>query len=144
MRPRAPQHPSATRAAALLCSGWLAWAAPLPATAQPSEPLSHDLAAPAAVASAPTAPLAYTPPVALPPAPGTPSAPHAWHAANSAVAAFPRGHADILAWEQSHTGSPAAPAPQAAASGHTGHAAAHHPGHPPEHAHRRMAPGARP
>lgn len=152
MRTRAPQNSSAVRAAAVLWSGWLAWAAPLPAAAQPSEPPLHDLAAPAAVASAPTAPLAYVPPAALlptPTTPGTPSAPQTWRAANSAVAEFPRGHADILAWEQSHTGHPAAPAPQTAAPGPAGHHAGHHPpphpsAHPPGGAHRPMAPGARP
>ncbi len=34
-----------------------------------------------------------------------------WRSANAAVAAFPRGHADILAWEAAQARAAAAPAP---------------------------------
>lgn len=71
-----------------------------------------------------TAPLRYT---ELPtPAPET-AAPN-WRQAHEAVAEFPRGHADILAWEASAVA--AQPAPTAAPGGHA------QPGQPP------VAPGA--
>jgi len=68
--------------------------------------------APAADPAAPTAPLA---PVSLPPQPPLPTAepsPQAWREANDAVAAFPRGHADILAWEARHAHEHPAPGGQ--------------------------------
>lgn len=40
-------------------------------------------------------------------------APNAWREAHGAVAAFPRGHADILAWEK-QTATNTAPAPHKA------------------------------
>jgi hypothetical protein len=35
-----------------------------------------------------------------------------WKKANAAVGQFPRGHADLLKWEQAQDGKPAAPAGQ--------------------------------
>jgi hypothetical protein len=35
-----------------------------------------------------------------------------WKKANAAVGQFPRGHADLLRWEQAQDGKPAAPAGQ--------------------------------
>jgi hypothetical protein len=61
----------------------------------------------------------------MPPRDDTP-APNAWREAHDAVAVFPRGHADILAWEQqqSATKPPLAPAtPSAASPQHSGHGA---------------------
>ena len=78
----------------------------------------------AADPQAPTAPLFY---LELPsPAPEAPAP--SWRQAHDAVAEFPRGHADILAWEAS--AAAAQPAPTAAAGGHAQH------GQPP------VAPGA--
>lgn len=79
---------------------------------------------------APTAPLTY---IALPsPAPETPAP--TWRQAHDAVAEFPRGHADILAWEASATTPtgaharhqrPPAPAAEAGKAAHP-----HKPMHP--------------
>ena len=67
--------------------------------------------------------LAPAPDAANPDAPGAPlihpemppfkqgddaPAPNAWREAHDAVAAFPRGHADILAWEKQSGAKPAA------------------------------------
>ena len=67
--------------------------------------------------------LASAPDAANPDAPGVPlihpemppfkqgddaPAPNAWREAHDAVAAFPRGHADILAWETQSGATPAA------------------------------------
>ena len=43
---------------------------------------------------------------------GTP-APVDWKRANEAVTEFPRGHADVLKWEQAHPVQPATPASSA-------------------------------
>ena len=98
----------------------LALLTPLAALAQgPASP--QDAARP----DAPTAPLVHA---AMPPAPqgDTAPSPNAWRAAHTAVAEFPRGHADILAWEkQAASGSPP-PAP----SGH-GHQHMHSHGSKP-------------
>ena len=69
----------------------------------------------AADPQAPTAPLSY---IALPsPTPETPAP--SWRQAHDAVGEFPRGHADILAWEASAVA--AQPAPTAAPGGHARH-----------------------
>lgn len=61
----------------------------------------------AAHADAAVAPLAHPAMAALPFDIETP-APHAWHQAHDAVGEFPRGHADIVAWEQRAAAAPAA------------------------------------
>lgn len=109
-------------AATLALSGLAPWA-----TAQPAA------AAHAAHPEAPTAPLVHAPTAATglqPPAPDTP-----WAQANAAVAAFPRGHADIVAWEAAQAGKPPAAKPSAASphphhphSGGQGNAPMHHHG----------------
>lgn len=88
----------------------LALLTPLAALAQGAPP--QDAARP----DAPTAPLVHA---AMPPAPQGDTAPshNAWREAHEAVAEFPRGHADILAWEK-----------QAAASGGQPPRAHKHPG----------------
>ena len=60
----------------------------------------------AANPEAPGAPLVHPGMAPLPLGNSTP-APNAWREAHQAVAAFPRGHADILAWEQQSAASPA-------------------------------------
>lgn len=57
-------------------------------------------AAPAADPSAATPPPQHRP---LPASGGVETAQTDWHSAHEAVAAFPRGHADIAAWESTHT-----------------------------------------
>lgn len=75
----------------------------------------------AAHPKAPTAPLVHLSLVPHPAPDATPSA-TAWLEAHDAVAAFPRGHADILAWE-------AGQGSQAQRGGH----ASHSPQEPPHH-----------
>lgn len=89
--------------------GWLALLLPTMAGAQ--APAMAD-PAPAAVPQAPHAPLVYTP---MQPQPGADTPLADWRTAHQAVAAFPRGHADIVRWE---AGQGAAPQ-------------AHHQGHKP-------------
>lgn len=70
-----------------------------------------------AVRAAPSAPTAPTAPPSGPPPAGDASTDPAtaWRAANDAVGAFPRGHADILRWEQAQgLGPRPAPAPDTA------------------------------
>lgn len=89
-----------------------------PLLAQAQGPSASD----ATRADAPTAPLPYT---AMPPQPPLADAlptPQAWRRAHEAVGAFPRGHADIVAWE-AQKGS--APSPTPAAS--TATSMPHHP-----------------
>ena len=89
----------------------------------------------AADPQAPTSPLTH---IALPsPTPEAPAP--SWRQAHDAVAEFPRGHADILAWEARAATPPGAhaqhqqpPAP-AAAAGKAAHA--HKPMHDAHHAH---------
>lgn len=79
---------------------------------------------PAATASPAASPDAATVPLVHPPfalsttaadtAPPGPS----WREANEAVAAFPRGHADIVAWEARQSATPPPPAPPATPHGH--------------------------
>ncbi|WP_298208669.1 hypothetical protein [Acidovorax sp.] len=71
----------------------------------------------AAQPTAPTAPLVYQPLATAPTATMPEPEPEGWREANDAVAAFPRGHADILAWEARQGAAPAAPA----ATTHQGH-----------------------
>lgn len=86
---------------------WLALLLPAVAGAQPQGAAG---AAPAAVPPATHSPPVYTPmqPQALPQGAEAPLAD--WRAAHQAVAAFPRGHADIVRWEASQGSAPAAPA----------------------------------
>ena len=96
----------------------LALLSPLLAHAQ--GPTSPD----ATRADAPTAPLPYT---AMPPQPPLVDAlptPQAWRQAHEAVGAFPRGHADIVAWE-AQRGSAPPPAPAASTAAPMPH---HHQG----------------
>lgn len=75
----------------------------------PLAALAQGPVANAAQPTAPTAPLVYQPLATAPTTPATPE-PQGWREANDAVAAFPRGHADILAWEARQGAAPAAPA----------------------------------
>ena len=70
---------------------------------------------------APTTPLAH-PPMASPMAQADPTPPMDWRQANESVAAFPRGHADILAWEARQR---AAPPSDPAHQGHGSHPHSH-------------------
>ena len=69
------------------------------------------------------APLAHSALEALPFDSEAPS-PHVWHQAHEAVAEFPRGHADIVAWEQRAAAQPGATS--AAKAPHSGHGPRHH------------------
>ena len=59
----------------------------------------------AANPDAPLAPLVHPEMTPLPQGSDAP-APSAWRAAHDAVAAFPRGHADIVVWEQQAAANP--------------------------------------
>jgi hypothetical protein len=101
------------------CLASLVLLAPLLAQAQSAGPAPG--AAGVAVAADPsahTAPLAHQ---GLPPQPALEDAPPAtaWRDAHGAVAAFPRGHADILAWEARQGMAPAGPSTGARHQGHT-------------------------
>lgn len=106
----------------------LALLTPLIALAQ-----GRDTVRDAANPDAPGAPLVYSGMKPVPPGNDAP-APNAWREAHDAVAAFPRGHADILVWEQQAAANPpAAPAsapPSAGSQPHSGHGAAPMPPHP--------------
>ena len=84
----------------------------------------------ASLAQAPTAPLVYlgmVPQTSL--ADAAPSA-TSWRDSHSAVASFPRGHADIVAWEARNIVQPGAAAPPPSpvpATSHGGHG--HHRAH---------------
>lgn len=69
----------------------------------PLAALAQGPSADAAQHAAPTVPLVYQPLAATP---ATPT-PEGWREANEAVSAFPRGHADILAWEARQDAAPA-------------------------------------
>ncbi|PUA96300.1 hypothetical protein C8C99_1115 [Acidovorax sp. 107] len=74
-----------------------------PLLAQAQSPSALD----AARADAATAPLTYAAMPQQPPLVDTLPTPQAWRQAHEAVGAFPRGHADIVAWEaQSATAAP--------------------------------------
>ena len=111
MRPLDPLFSLLRQAACLLLL------APLMALAQGLAP-APDAANP----DAPGAPLIHPDMPALQPGNDAPSA-NAWREAHDAVAAFPRGHADILAWEKQPGAKPAS-AP---------HQPMHHPAHKPMH-----------
>jgi hypothetical protein len=137
-------HPLNLLAALLLASpaAVLAQNSPPPATGAPP-PASADASLP----SAPTTPLAY---LGIAPQPAlADAAPTAtsWRDAHGAVAAFPRGHADIVAWEARNATQPGATAakptqaPAASGGGHGHHDAKaadakahpeHHQGHAPK------------
>ena len=110
----------------------LALLAPSLALAQsPPQPAAFDFSG-AADGTAPPAPLVYQ---GMQPVPAASTLPaqqlgaQGWRAANTAVAQFPRGHADIVGWEaaqaQAGTGATGAAAPAAAAA-----AAMQHSGNP--------------
>lgn len=102
------------RLAQLLPLGVLAGWACAAAWAQNSVPSVPPAAANAWLEPAATArPLIHRP---LPPSGAVVETPQDWRAANAAVAAFPRGHSDVVRWE---AGQPA-PAPRSAAA-HEGH-----------------------
>lgn len=84
----------------------------LPAMAGAQPHAAADLA-PAAAPKATHAPLAYTPMQAQQPLPDADTPPADWRTAHQAVAAFPRGHADIVRWEagQGPASAGAPPAP---------------------------------
>lgn len=74
----------------------------------------------AADPDAPTAPLTHQSLGPQPPVADAAAQPVPWSQANEAVAAFPRGHADILAWEARERAArrPAAPADPGAGPHH--------------------------
>lgn len=75
----------------------------------------------AAVPDAPSAPLRYQALHTLQPLASLPED-ASWRLANEAVAAFPRGHADIAAWEARQSAhAEAAPTPTPTDAGHEGH-----------------------
>ena len=108
---------------------------PLLAVAQ--DPIAVD-AADAARPDAPTAPLTHRGLLLEPPAGATAPSPPSWRQAHEAVAAFPRGHADIVAWEARQNAAappPAAPPTPNHQEMHRGTHGAHKPGqsHHPAH-----------
>lgn len=111
---------------------------PLLAVAQ--DPIAVD-AADAARPDAPTAPLTHRGLVLEPPAGATAPSPPSWRQAHEAVAAFPRGHADIVAWEARQGAQAASPAnatsPHAPAD-HGTHKSSHgsHGSKPKNHSHQ--------
>ncbi|NMM82331.1 hypothetical protein B2J86_15575 [Acidovorax sp. SRB_14] len=98
MRAPLPFFPPRRLAGLALLVPWLALAQSLP---------THALAD-AANPAAPTAPINYRgiSPLRVQ---AQDSAPQAWRAANEAVGAFPRGHADILVWEATQAAAGAPP-----------------------------------
>lgn len=126
---RTPATPQLLPLPRPLWSGLLACLALLHPSLSPAQGVAaNDAARP----DAPTLPLIHqgVPPQPSP-ATSLPSS-SSWHQANEAVAAFPRGHADILAWEAQNSATPlqmpatAAPKP----SGHHGMHSDHHGGTP--------------
>lgn len=80
-----------------------------------ASPDTGSLPFPAADPDAPTAALVHRATGPQPALAQEAPAPHAWRDAHRAVAAFPRGHADILAWEArqgAQPPTPSAPTPQ--------------------------------
>ncbi|MDA8520263.1 hypothetical protein [Acidovorax sp. NCPPB 4044] len=129
LRSRGLSLSSAAVSAALACLA----AVPMAALAQPAPAPStaHSATADAARADAATTPPRHA---ALPPWPDE-GAPIGWRDAHAAVAEFPRGHADIVAWEARQSASgparPPAAAGDPAAPRNTAHSPGHH--HPGEH-----------
>lgn len=104
-----------------------AFAAPLLLALSCSASLAQTGGASAADPSAASAPLVHQ---ALEPSPFEPAPPMlAWKDANKAVASFPRGHADIVAWEAAQTADGINPQPHH--GGHSTHAAPRHSATPP-------------
>lgn len=117
----------------------------------PSHPLAP--AADAAHVAAPTAPLAHPALVPQPPLPGATPSPQPWREAHEAVAAFPRGHADIVAWEARQSAQPATPpstveghkSPHSHHHGHHGSSSSNGQSASPTPMHQRHhAPGGKP
>lgn len=123
----------------------LAQSNPPPATGAPPS-----ASADASLPSAPTTPLAYQAIAPQPPlAEAAPTA-TSWRDAHGAVAAFPRGHADIVTWEARNAAPPGTTAaqpmqaPAASGGGHSSHGnhgtnaagakahSGHHQGHAPK------------
>lgn len=73
-----------------------------------AQSLSPAVTTNAAAPEAPATPLSHSPlaPAVAAPAPADIGPPLGWRDANDAVAAFPRGHADILAWEAQQKAAP--------------------------------------
>lgn len=120
----------------------LAQSNPPPATSAPPA-----ASADASQANAPTAPLAYQGIAPQPPLADTAPTATSWRDAHGAVAAFPRGHADIVAWEARNAAQPGAATvqptqpPAASSGGHGSHGTSaagtkapsgHHQGHTPK------------
>lgn len=105
----------------------------------------------AADAAAPTLPLLHAPLAPQPPLPDAPANPENWQKAHDAVGAFPRGHADILAWESAQLAQPAPATTQPDAGAHSVRGAhggagstptSQHPMH--QHGRHHPVPGSRP
>lgn len=102
----------------------LALLTPLLLQAQPS------VAVEAAQPDSPTAPLTHPSFSQQPAIAAASPSPQAWRAGNEAVSAFPRGHADIVAWEALQRALPAAATTQPPTS--DGERMPPN-GHPPQH-----------
>lgn len=98
-----------------------AWALGITALPLHAAPPADQTPAAAAAAMAPSAPL-FDPAAPTRPLTATPmatgkavvNADDDWKAANTAVARFPRGHADIVRWEKNQAGTPQPGKPPAA------------------------------
>jgi len=111
---------------------------PLASLAQNPSPVQNPVATTdAAQPAAPTAPLVHPHLAPTKVAAGVAPSAMAWREANEAVADFPRGHADILAWEAQQGTAPASPA--TAKPGPMHHQGAH-----AMHPHRHTEPGGKP
>ena len=110
----------------------LALLTPLIALAQATDSM-RDAAHP----DAPVAPLVHPAMKPMPLGDDAP-APNPWREAHDAVAAFPRGHADILAWEQQQAAKPPVTPASPRPSGHGAQPAM--PAH--QHQHQPMQRGA--
>lgn len=106
----------------LACLAALLTSLPGVAQLQPSPSWEADAARP----EAPTAALVHK---ALPPTQAVQPAATPWRSAHETVAEFPRGHADIVAWEARHSTSAAPVAPTPPVAGHQ-HGHHHYPATP--------------
>lgn len=95
--PESPRTPLPLVRAACLALPVL-WAPAL--TPAHAGPPSGQTIAGAADTNAPTVPLVHVPLAPQPPLPAAEMPPGHWREAHEAVGMFPRGHADILAWER--------------------------------------------
>lgn len=137
-------HPLNLLAALLLASpaALLAKNNPPPVTSA-----SPSASADASLPRAPTTPLAYQAIAPQPPLADAAPTATSWRDAHGAVAAFPRGHADIAAWEARNAAPPGTTAaqpmqaPAASGGGHGNHGtnaagakahSGHHQGHAPQ------------